>query len=376
MDLKALQTQWESLGKNDPLWAVLSHDSQRHGAWDLEDFFATGDATVDDLMARVSACLPDSRRQYALDFGCGVGRLSRPLTKYYDSVVGVDISRPMVDAACRYNTVPDRCSYIVNTRDDLSVFPTSSMDLVLSLIVLQHMAPLYSKAYIAEFVRLIRPGGAAVFQAPVAHQPPVDRFRLDPSGYQASIIVQPNELNLAPGETTVVNATVRNIGTATWIAVQGDYNGDIRFRLGKHIWAECGVMLPDDDDRTPLASDLSPGSEAALELRITAPAALGRYTVALDLVHEHVTWFADRGSRTSSLTLNVVAANGADLDEDSGIHESATPRVSVSQPIQMHCLSPWDVETVVRSAGGRIESSWLSTDSGNDWESRVYVVTR
>jgi SAM-dependent methyltransferase len=374
VDLKALQAQWESLGETDPLWAVLSHDSQRHGAWDLADFFATGDATIDDLMARVSACLPDSSRHSALDFGCGVGRLSQPLTKYYDSVVGVDISRPMVDAADSHNAVPDRCSYVVNTRDDLSLFPTGTMDLVLSLIVLQHMAPQYSKAYIAEFVRLIRPGGVAVFQVPAAHQPPVDRFRLDSSGYQASILVQPHELNLAPGEAAVVKATVRNIGTATWIAGQGDYNGDIRFRLGKHIWAEDGVILPDDDDRTPLPSGIGPSCEVELELRITAPAAPGRYMVALDLVHEHVTWFADHGSQTSSLVLDVVATNPADLDDQSSAHEPA-PNAAVSEPIQMHCLSVVDVDTIVRSAGGRIETSWLSADSGDDWESRVYLVT-
>lgn len=206
------------------------------------------------------------------------------------------------------------------------------------------------------------------------HDHTIRSGRLDSSGYQASILVQPQELNLAPGEAAVVNATVRNIGTATWIAGQYDYTGDIRFRLGKHIWAESGVILPDDDDRTPLPSGIGPSGEVELELRITAPAAPGRYIVSLDLVHEHVTWFADHGSQTSSLVLDVVAANPADLDDDSGAHESA-PNVAVSEPIQMHCLSVVDVETIVRSAGGRIETSWLSADSGDDWESRVYLVT-
>jgi hypothetical protein len=42
-----------------------------------------------------------------------------------------------------FNRHGDRCRYHVNARNDLSLFADDTFDLVLTLIVLQHMQPKY-----------------------------------------------------------------------------------------------------------------------------------------------------------------------------------------------------------------------------------------
>ncbi|MGH7750003.1 MAG: methyltransferase domain-containing protein, partial [Candidatus Dormibacteria bacterium] len=119
-EFRHLQQTWDTLGAEDPLWAVLSAPGTRGNRWNPEEFFATGRAEIaglfDDLAARGVAVKPGR----ALDFGCGVGRLTQALAARFDRVDGVDIAPTMVAAARRFNRHGDRCMYHVNDRADLS----------------------------------------------------------------------------------------------------------------------------------------------------------------------------------------------------------------------------------------------------------------
>jgi SAM-dependent methyltransferase len=106
------------------------------------------------------------RRERALDFGCGAGRLSRALGRYYGEVLGLDIAPSMIELARSLHREHDHCRFAVNERDDLSDLPDASFDLVLTLLVLQHMRPEYALRYVREFVRVLRPGGVLVMQVP------------------------------------------------------------------------------------------------------------------------------------------------------------------------------------------------------------------
>ena len=88
------------------------------------------------------------RRGRALDFGCGVGRLTQALATYFDEAVGVDIAPSMVKLAKRYNRFKARCVYYVNREADLRLFPDQQFDFIYTNIVLQHMKPEYAKSYI------------------------------------------------------------------------------------------------------------------------------------------------------------------------------------------------------------------------------------
>ncbi|MBA4135732.1 MAG: SAM-dependent methyltransferase [Opitutus sp.] len=166
MRLRSTKRHWEKFARSDPFWAVLTTEGKRGNQWQVDEFFSTGVATVDAELAGVRAEIPSLRFGRALDFGCGVGRLTQALARHFSTVVGVDIAEEMLVRARSYNRHGDRVSYVLNTRDDLSQFPDQQFDFVYSLITLQHMEPVYACRYIAEFVRLAAPGGVILFQIP------------------------------------------------------------------------------------------------------------------------------------------------------------------------------------------------------------------
>ena len=83
------------------MWAVLVHPDRRHGGWDPQAFYATGTAEVSRALAEAAALGARPGRALALDFGCGVGRLSMALADHVDAVIGVDVSAPMIEQARR-----------------------------------------------------------------------------------------------------------------------------------------------------------------------------------------------------------------------------------------------------------------------------------
>jgi len=166
VNLSDLQTTWDALGGVDPLWAILSEADKKGRRWDAAEFFATGVREIEALMNDLRSLGRPLDHRAALDFGCGVGRLTQPLTRHFDQVVGVDLSHEMVRLAQAHNRAPDRCRYVVNAAADLAMFPTGSFDLVLSYLTLQHMPPRYSTRYLREFVRVARTGGIICVQLP------------------------------------------------------------------------------------------------------------------------------------------------------------------------------------------------------------------
>ncbi|CAN5143232.1 hypothetical protein BH23GEM2_BH23GEM2_23480 [soil metagenome] len=168
MDVTRLQDDWEHFGAHDPMWAVLTTGEDAGRRWDPEEFFASGRADVAAWLQRLADAGGTPCRERALDFGCGVGRLSQALALHFDRVVGVDIARPMLAAAERHNRHGDRIQFVHNTRPDLTKFGDAEFDLVLSHIVLQHMPSRVAVGYLREFLRVLRPGGSLIFQVPTA----------------------------------------------------------------------------------------------------------------------------------------------------------------------------------------------------------------
>src|SRR5437588_92441 len=70
---------WNTFGETEPYFAVLTHDrflSEQMSAADREAFFAFGEADIAQIFDLI-----DIAPKSALDFGCGVGRLTRALVK-------------------------------------------------------------------------------------------------------------------------------------------------------------------------------------------------------------------------------------------------------------------------------------------------------
>ena len=177
MRLWLARRHWNLFAKTDPYWAVLTEPDKQGQRWKIDEFFETGRNDVRATLQRVREVLPDWRPAGdALDFGCGVGRLSQALASHFDRVTGVDISREMLAHARRHNRHGERVTYIENTEPSLARFADGSFAFVLSLITLQHIAPEYSCRYVEEFIRTCASGGVVVFQLPArALRPPKPR---------------------------------------------------------------------------------------------------------------------------------------------------------------------------------------------------------
>lgn len=164
--MRKLSLTWDTLGGDDPFWAVLSEEERREGRWNPKDFYATGPVEVAQLKERLARYGLSLKGERALDFGCGVGRISQALGTHFDRVDGVDISAPMLDQARRFNTQGPTCQFTQNHSPNLKLFEDETFDFVYSRIVLQHMPASLARCYIAEFYRVLRPGGILFFQIP------------------------------------------------------------------------------------------------------------------------------------------------------------------------------------------------------------------
>jgi ubiquinone/menaquinone biosynthesis C-methylase UbiE len=159
---------WEELAKLDPCWAILSVPDKQFGRWNLKEFFQTGDQEVLGLVESARR-LGYGGRDVALDFGCGIGRLSRALSKHFNRCVGVDISEEMIRKARELNGDIANCQFVLNASAQLEQFQGNQFDLIYTNIVLQHVP---TKAailrYVGEFVRILKPKGLLVMQIPSA----------------------------------------------------------------------------------------------------------------------------------------------------------------------------------------------------------------
>jgi len=167
--LEQTRRDWEDLAEVDPYWAIAGNADLKYGGWDQEEFFRSGERVVADVMAVGEELGHPTARGAALDFGCGYGRLTRALAGRFNECVGLDISGRMVQGAREMNAAVAGASFEVNERPDLRLFADERFDLILAKSVLGHSPSReVVLGYVTEFVRCLRPGGLAVFQAPNA----------------------------------------------------------------------------------------------------------------------------------------------------------------------------------------------------------------
>ena len=163
-ELDRLREVWSKLGHDDPLWAVLSRPDKRDGGWDVGEFFATGKAEIDVQMQFLAAAGWPKQHGLAVDFGCGAGRVSRALAAHFDRVVGLDVSASMIETARRLNADRAHIEFRENASARLDGVADASVDFVYSMMTLQHIPTTLAHGYVEEILRVLAPGGVAVFQ--------------------------------------------------------------------------------------------------------------------------------------------------------------------------------------------------------------------
>lgn len=157
-----MQRNWETLADSNPLGAIL--DGSPHT--DPESFFASGREEIGEVLHHAESLGLPKHFGRALDFGCGVGRLTQALAEHFEIAEGVDVAESMIRQAKEFNRHGERCKYTLNQEPHLGCFSDGAFDFVYSNITLQHMVPRLALSYMREFLRVLTPSGLLVFQLP------------------------------------------------------------------------------------------------------------------------------------------------------------------------------------------------------------------
>jgi SAM-dependent methyltransferase len=367
-DAEELKTVWENLGRVDPLWAVMSAPEHRHGAWDVDEFMATGRESVRYLieLARSHGMPLEGR---VLDFGCGVGRMSNALAEQGLQVVGVDIAASMVARAESLNAHRDRLSFVAYDGGELP-FPDNSFDAATTLIVLQHCPPRVQVAALMQLQRVVRPGGLLIFQVPSR---PVPIEALDIPARRAGIAWLSDLPELPAGGSGVILAEVTNQGDRVWPV------GSL-IKLANH-WYRDDSVATWDDGRADLPHDVAPGESVELELAVNAPSSPGRYWLELDMVQEFVAWWSDSGTQRVSREIRVrdmpaetTTQQAHEAEQVDGHTEAVGDQAPVASGIEMHGMPIELVTALLTHCGHEVVAAVPDTLSGMDWESFTYLV--
>lgn len=363
MGLGDLQRHWDAFGRLDPHWAILNEPGKLGGGWDDGEFFETGRLEVTRMLAHAEDAGARLRFGRALDFGCGIGRVTQALCERFSAVDGVDIAPSMIEKAKTLNREPDRCRYLLNERSDLTVCDPARYDFVYSRLVLQHMEPKYALRYIREFFRLLDPGGVALFQVPARHRENETTPIILPDAAFAARIEGPRTVRMQSGAPNEVKVRVRNESTVAW-----EVDTDHPVRLGNHWRDENGSLLVLDDGRVTVPNGLAPGEEADLVVVCYPPTDPGTYALEIDAVQEGVAWFAERGSSSLCVSVEVLprvtSADGRDV-----VPESGAPKM------EMHTVPVSDVHRTIEKSGGTVLDT-SPDDCTGDWESFLYCAVK
>jgi ubiquinone/menaquinone biosynthesis C-methylase UbiE len=133
----------------------------------MADFLATGQKQAEEFVEQMRTLgYPLSGTDKVLDFGCGAGRLTRALSKYFRESYGVDISEKMVALSREMNHDVPNCHFMVNSASNLAIFSDNYFDCIYTVITLQHVPRKFVILYIEEFLRILKKGGVLAFQLP------------------------------------------------------------------------------------------------------------------------------------------------------------------------------------------------------------------
>ena len=135
---RSARERWEKFAHDDPYTYILTGLKRP----DAVEFWQSGERTIEsEILPILQAC--DIRPFFALELGCGIGRLAVPMARRFRQVLGTDISPCMVEQATSYahNNAINNVSFLAisGPEDLLQRVGAGNCDLIYSLLVLQHI---------------------------------------------------------------------------------------------------------------------------------------------------------------------------------------------------------------------------------------------
>lgn len=145
------------------------HDGEADQRYSLDEFLYAPPA-FDEVVAAGLAYLRPRSGEAVLDLGCGEGKETERLKQMGLPVISLDLSHTQLARARQRGVAgahrPD--GRYVQANAEAVPFPAERFDLIYGKAILHHLD---LNLAAAEIIRLLKPGGRAVFAEPLAHHP-------------------------------------------------------------------------------------------------------------------------------------------------------------------------------------------------------------
>jgi SAM-dependent methyltransferase len=172
-ELREMWTQtrqaWEQLGSERPFHSVLTEPRYLPGTFaEAErDFWQSGESEASVLAGYLADLgLLKLENASALEYGCGVGRVTVPLAGHVRTMTAYDLSAPHLALARERAALMGRSNVRLVLLENPLGAEFDSCDLFYSRIVLQHNPPPIIGHLLRNLIRALKPGGLGIFQVP------------------------------------------------------------------------------------------------------------------------------------------------------------------------------------------------------------------
>ncbi|HSE21923.1 MAG TPA: methyltransferase domain-containing protein [Pyrinomonadaceae bacterium] len=124
-----------------------------------------------------------------------------------------------------------------------------------------------------------------------------------PTGLRAEILIDSFPSEVTPGREIETELFIKNVGPALWLVGAAKRVGSVM--LGLRLFDEEGGLVWERHGTPPLPYALAEGESVKLKMQFNVPFTPGIYTIKLDMVAQHVCWFEDAGSITTTARFKV-----------------------------------------------------------------------
>lgn len=163
--------EWKRWGEIDPLFGVASWKGKEKSgphAWTNEEFYELGLSDWHDFLKHWQKYGIDNKN--CLEIGCGSGRITMHLAKYFKTTYAVDVSEEMLNYAKKFIKDTSVTFYLT---DGVKIpLPDNSVHAVFSTHVFQHFDSLsHATDYFTEISRVMTSQASFMIHLPIHKWP-------------------------------------------------------------------------------------------------------------------------------------------------------------------------------------------------------------
>ncbi len=159
---EAMRRDWDERARKNAFHYIASWRED----WDLPSFLSSGEEDYAKFVTPIlSRCGISLTGKVMVEIGCGAGRMTANFAQRYDLVLALDLSSEMLRLAQQIHAQKQNILWLRVGGAEFGCLASDSADFLFSYLVLQHLpSEELVFRYIREMLRVLRPGGAFLFQ--------------------------------------------------------------------------------------------------------------------------------------------------------------------------------------------------------------------